>query len=75
MFHSVGTAKEKERLPRFVRINGTVSRLASEERRLRILSKEFRQVCRFTKMQGFKCKKCDFIFNVLSHWKPMKIAK
>src|SRR5437870_13149920 len=35
LLHSVGAAKEKERLPRFVRINGTVSRLASKERRLR----------------------------------------
>ena len=35
MFHSVGAAMEKERLPKFVRLNGTVSRLASEERRLR----------------------------------------
>ena len=35
LFHSMGAAKEKERLPSSVRINGTVSRLASEDRRLR----------------------------------------
>ena len=34
LFHSMGAAKEKERLPSSVRIKGTVSRLASEERRL-----------------------------------------